>query len=220
MKTHSTRPDEISRQWHVIDASSKPLGRVATEVAGLLRGKHKPNYAPHLDMADFVVVVNASKIQVTGRKLLQKRYYRHSGYPGGLTSVWLEKLLQTKPERVMEHAVRGMLPKNKLGRQLYRKLKVYAGPSHTHQAQVIGRERARTCLAQLATLRAGQAGVAAPVRPEAEAPATPAPQPTQAMMETMEPTGTAETTETTETTQTVETSETTGTTGTTETTEA
>lgn len=143
MTTHSTRLAEITRDWHVIDASSKPLGRVATEVAGLLRGKHKPNFVPHLDMGDFVIVVNAAKIQVTGRKLLQKKYYHHSGYPGGLSWIGLEKQLQTKPERVMEHAVRGMLPKNRLGQQLYRKLKVYAGPTHPHQAQVIGATRAR-----------------------------------------------------------------------------
>lgn len=147
MKTHSTRPSEIRRDWHVIDASSKPLGRVATEVAGLLRGKHKPNYVPHLDVGDFVIVVNASRIQVTGRKLLQKQYYRHSGYPGGLKSIWLEKMLQTKPEQVMEHAVRGMLPKTRLGRQMYRKLKVYAGPTHPHEAQVVGAERARNAAA-------------------------------------------------------------------------
>lgn len=147
MKTHSTRASEIRRDWHVIDASSKPLGRVATEVACLLRGKHKPNYAPYLDVGDFVVVVNASKIQVTGRKLIQKQYYRHSGYPGGLKAIWLEKLLQTRPERVMEHAVRGMLPKTRLGRQMYRKLKVYAGPTHPHQAQIIGAERARNAAA-------------------------------------------------------------------------
>lgn len=143
MTTHSTRPVEIRRDWHVIDASTKPLGRLATEVAGLLRGKHKPNYAPHLDMGDFVIVINAAQIQVTGRKLEQKTYYRHSGYPGGLKEIGLQKLLQTRPERVMEHAVRGMLPKTKLGRQMYRKLKVYSGTSHPHEAQIIGSERAR-----------------------------------------------------------------------------
>ena len=179
MKTHSTRPDEISRQWHVIDASSKPLGRLASEVAGLLRGKHKPNFAPHLDMGDFVVVINAAKIQVTGRKALQKQYYRHSGYPGGLAAIGLEKMLRTKPERVMERAVRGMLPKNKLGRQLYRKLKVYAGPTHPHQAQVIGSERARAQAAPVAS-------VAPAIAMSSTAPATPATPATPAMTETTE----------------------------------
>lgn len=187
MKTHSTKPDEITRQWHVIDASTKPLGRIATEVAYLLRGKHKPNYAPHLDMGDYVVVVNASKIQVTGRKLLQKLYYRHSGYPGGLRSVWLEKLLQTKPERVMEHAVRGMLPKTKLGRDMYRKLRVYAGPTHPHQAQVIGGQRAPE------TRTASAETVSAPVSPPAATtPATAAPETVPPAASTPEPRATAE----------------------------
>lgn len=206
MKTHSTKPDEITRQWHVIDASTKPLGRVATEVAYLLRGKHKPNYAPHLDMGDYVVVVNASRIQVTGRKLLQKLYYRHSGYPGGLRSVWLEKLLQTKPERVMEHAVRGMLPKTKLGREMYRKLRVYAGPTHPHQAQVVGSERAHEArTAPAATVSApvapretreeATAAVAstAPVStPAPTAPATAAPETAPPAASTPEPRATVE----------------------------
>ncbi len=136
MKTYSPKAAEIVRNWHVIDASGQTLGRLATQVAQLLKGKHKAYYAPHLDVGDFVVVVNAEKVRVTGDKLTQKRYYRHSGYPGGLTSVTLGSQLESHPIRVIEHAVRGMLPHNALGRAMYRKLKVYAGPTHPHNSQV------------------------------------------------------------------------------------
>lgn len=136
MKTYSTKPSDIERHWHLIDASGKTLGRLATEVARLLKGKHKPIYAPHLDTGDFVVVINAAKIGVTGKKLEKKTYYRHSGYPGGLRSITLGKMLQSHPTRVIEHAVRGMLPHNRLGRAMMKKLRVYAGDTHPHQAQL------------------------------------------------------------------------------------
>jgi large subunit ribosomal protein L13 len=119
----------------VVDAQGQTLGRLATRIASALRGKHKPLYSPHLDCGDFVIVVNADKVAVTGRKLDQKMYYRHSGYPGGLREIDLRRQLQLHPERVVESAVRGMLPKNRLGRKLFKKLKVYAGPTHPHQAQ-------------------------------------------------------------------------------------
>jgi len=119
----------------VVDAQGETLGRLATRVATVLRGKHKPSFTPHVDCGDYVIIVNAEKIHVTGQKLIQKKYYRHSGYPGGLREVALRDQLQKFPTRVLEHAVRGMLPKNKLGRQMFRKLKVYAGPEHPHQAQ-------------------------------------------------------------------------------------
>lgn len=140
MKTYSPKAAEIERRWHVIDASGQTLGRLATQIAQLLRGKHKVYYAPHLDVGDYVVVINAEKVRVTGNKLEEKRYYRHSGYPGGLKSVTLGSQLRAHPTRVIEHAVRGMLPHNALGRAMYRKLKVYAGPTHPHAAQVAGRE--------------------------------------------------------------------------------
>ncbi len=136
MKTYSPKAAEIERRWHVIDASGQPLGRLASQIATLLRGKHKAMYTPHMDTGDFVVVVNAAKIRVTGDKLLEKVYYRHSGYPGGLKAEILRDLLARKPERVIEHAVRGMLPHNRLGRRMFTKLKVYAGPTHPHEAQV------------------------------------------------------------------------------------
>jgi large subunit ribosomal protein L13 len=136
MKTYSLRASEITRDWHVVDAADQALGRLATEVASLLRGKHKPTYAPHMDMGDYVVVVNAEKIRVTGRKRQQKMYYRHSMYPGGLKVESLERLLARRPTRVIERAVKGMLPHNRLGRAMYRHLKVYAGPNHPHEAQV------------------------------------------------------------------------------------
>lgn len=136
MPTHSTKPSEITRTWHVIDASSQTLGRVATQVARLLMGKHKPLYAPHIDTGDHVIVINAAKVLVTGKKTQQKIYYGHSQYPGGLKSTALSKTLATFPTRVFQHAVRGMLPKNSLGRAMFRKLKVYPGASHPHQAQV------------------------------------------------------------------------------------
>lgn len=135
MRTFSPKAADIQHQWHVIDASDVILGRLASHAAILLRGKHKPIFAPHVDTGDFVIVVNAEKIALSGRKLEQKRAYRHSGYPGGLRSVAYGDLLEKHPERAIEKAVRGMLPKNSLGRSMLRKLKVYAGPEHPHQAQ-------------------------------------------------------------------------------------
>ena len=135
MRTFSPKAADIQRQWHVIDASDVVLGRLASHVAILLRGKHKPIYAPHLDTGDFVIVVNAAKVALTGNKLAGKRAYRHSGYPGGLRAVSYASLMATHPERAVEKAVRGMLPKNALGRKTLRKLKVYAGPDHPHEAQ-------------------------------------------------------------------------------------
>ena len=126
---------DIERAWLVVDATDLPLGRLASEIATLLRGKHKPTYAPHIDGGDFVVVVNAEKVAVTFDKSQTKIYYRHSGYPGGIKAETFESLLERRPEAVIERAVRGMLPKNKLGRQMARKLKVYAGPDHPHAAQ-------------------------------------------------------------------------------------
>ncbi len=136
MKTYSTKASDIKRDWHVIDASGRTLGRLATEIAHLLKGKHKPMYVTHLDTGDYVVVVNAEKVRVTGNKTSQKIYWRHSGYPGGLKAITLEKLINTHPTRVIEYAVRGMLPKNPLGRAMFRKLKVYQGPTHPHHAQI------------------------------------------------------------------------------------
>jgi len=135
VKTYVTKPDEVQREWFVVDASGKTLGRLATEVARILRGKHKPTYSPMIDAGDYVIVVNAEKVRVTGRKLTQKFYYRHSGYPGGFKQISLGDMLARHPTRVIEYAVRGMLPKNALGRQMFKKLKVYAGPDHPHQAQ-------------------------------------------------------------------------------------
>ncbi len=134
-KTYSAKPEEIERNWYVVDAEGKTLGRLATEIAKILRGKHKPIYTPHVDTGDFVIVINADKVRVTGKRLDQKIYYRHSGYIGGLKAVPLRRMLETHPERVIEHAVKGMLPKNRLGRKMYKKLKVYASPDHPHQAQ-------------------------------------------------------------------------------------
>jgi large subunit ribosomal protein L13 len=135
MKTHSTRPEEITRDWWLVDADGAVLGRLASEVAKLLRGKHKANFAPHIDVGDHVVVVNAAKIVLTGNKITQKRYYRHSGYPGGLRSKTYEQFLVDHPERAIEKAVKGMLPGNRLGRAMLKKLKVYAGTDHPHKAQ-------------------------------------------------------------------------------------
>jgi len=135
VRTFSPKADDIQRQWHIIDASDVVLGRLATQAAILLRGKHKPIFAPHMDTGDFVIVINAEKVALSGRKLEQKRAYRHSGYPGGMHSMAYGDLLEQHPERVIEKAVRGMLPKNSLGRKTLRKLKVYAGPDHPHQAQ-------------------------------------------------------------------------------------
>jgi large subunit ribosomal protein L13 len=134
-KTYVTKKEDVQREWYVVDATGQTLGRLATQVAHRLRGKHKPTYSPSVDVGDYVIVVNAEKIHVTGRKLDQKIYYRHSGYPGGLKEITLRELLQKHPTRVVEHAVRGMLPKNRLGRQMFKKLKVYAGPDHPHAAQ-------------------------------------------------------------------------------------
>ncbi|MCX6011454.1 MAG: 50S ribosomal protein L13 [Chloroflexi bacterium] len=135
MKTYSTKASEIERQWHVIDASDKILGKLATEAAKLLMGKHKPMFTRHLDTGDFVVVINAEKVRFTGKKAEQKLYHSHSGYPGGLKTVTLGRLMQTNPARVIEHAVKGMLPHNRLGAQMLKKLKVYAGEEHPHLAQ-------------------------------------------------------------------------------------
>jgi len=135
VRTFSPKAADIQRQWHVIDASDVVLGRLATHTATLLRGKHKPIFAPHLDTGDFVIIVNAAKVSLSGNKLRDKMAYRHSGYPGGLRSMSYAELMARSPERAVEKAVKGMLPKNALGRQMLRKLKVYAGPEHPHTAQ-------------------------------------------------------------------------------------
>ena len=135
MPTYSPKPGDVTRAWHVIDAEDVVLGRLATEVATLLRGKHKPTYAPHVDTGDFVIIVNAEKVALTGNKREQKFAYRHSGYPGGLRKRSFGEMLDTKPESLLEKVVKGMLPKNKLGRAQGKKLKVYAGPEHPHSAQ-------------------------------------------------------------------------------------
>ena len=135
MKTWNAKPGEIERHWQLVDAEGQTLGRLATRIADTLRGKDKPQYTPHVDTGDFVVVVNAEKIAVTGKKLDDKRYYRHSGYPGGLRSRTLREQLDRRPEEVIRKAVKGMLPRNRLGRAQLRKLKVYAGPEHPHTAQ-------------------------------------------------------------------------------------
>ncbi len=136
MRTYSPKPADITRQWHVIDASDVVLGRLASHVAVLLRGKHKPTFAPHLDTGDFVVVINAGKVALTGNKATAKMAYRHSGYPGGLKATAVGEIIETNPRRAVETAVKGMLPHNKLGRAQLRKLKVYAGPEHPHAAQL------------------------------------------------------------------------------------
>jgi large subunit ribosomal protein L13 len=135
MKTYSAKPGEITREWYLVDAEGKTLGRLATQIADTLRGKRKPQYTPHVDTGDFVIVVNAEKIHVTGNKLDQKRYYRHSGYPGGLRSRTLREQLDRRPTEVLRVAVKGMLPKNRLARQQITKLKIYAGPEHPHESQ-------------------------------------------------------------------------------------
>ena len=135
MKTFSAKPETVKRDWFVVDAEGKTLGRLATEVASRLRGKHKPEYTPHVDTGDYIVVVNAEKVRVTGRKATDKMYHRHTGYIGGLKSMSFEKLIDHKPEMVIELAVKGMLPKGPLGRAMYGKLKVYAGSEHPHAAQ-------------------------------------------------------------------------------------
>lgn len=135
MKTFSAKAHEVTREWFVIDAENKTLGRLASEVAHRLRGKHKAIFTPHVDTGDYIIVVNAEKIRVTGNKLKQKIYFKHTGYVGHLRQTTLAEMLDTKPERVVEYAVKGMLPKNSLGRQMFKKLKVYAGPEHNHAAQ-------------------------------------------------------------------------------------
>ncbi|MGQ0657330.1 MAG: 50S ribosomal protein L13 [Chromatiales bacterium] len=135
MKTFSAKPAEIKREWYVLDAADKTLGRLATEVARRLRGKHKPEFTPHVDTGDYIVVVNAGKVRVTGRKSTDKMYYRHSGYTGGIKETSFEKMMKKSPHKVIEIAVKGMLPRGPLGRAMFRKLKVYAGPAHRHAAQ-------------------------------------------------------------------------------------
>lgn len=135
MKTYSAKASDIHRKWYLVDATDKPLGRLASEIAKRLRGKHKPEYTPHADTGDYIVVINVEKIKVTGNKYDDKMYYRHSEYPGGLTEIPYKKMIATFPARVLEIAVKGMLPKNPLGRAMFKKLKVYAGGAHEHQAQ-------------------------------------------------------------------------------------
>lgn len=135
MKTFSAKPAEINRDWYVVDADGKTLGRLASEIARRLRGKHKPEYTPHVDTGDYIVVINADKVRVSGNKEKDKMYYRHTGYIGHMKSINLGKLRKTYPERILQTAVRGMLPRNPLGRSMFRKLKVFAGPEHNHQAQ-------------------------------------------------------------------------------------
>jgi len=153
MKTHSLKGAEIEKHWHVVDADGQTLGRLATQVANILMGKHKPTYSRHLDMGDYVVVVNAEKIRVTGNKLQDKKYYHHTGYMGGIKERTLGTMLQRRPGRVVELAVRGMLPRNRLGRQLYRHLKVYAGPDHPHEAQVNASRKRQAAAAATSTPR-------------------------------------------------------------------
>jgi len=141
-KTYTPRASEVTRAWRLVDAQDQTLGRLATQIALWLRGKHRPTFAEHMDMGDFVVVVNARGIRLSGNKAVQRRYYRHSTYPGGLKSVALGELLEKHPERVIKHTVRGMLPHNALGRKMLRKLKVYAGPEHPHGAQFRASEKA------------------------------------------------------------------------------
>lgn len=136
MRTFMAKPQEIIRKWYIIDATDKTLGRLASEAAAILRGKHKPIFTPHVDTGDHVVIVNAEKIHLSGKKLIQKQMIKHSGYPGGLKTMDYGTLLQTYPERALEAAIKGMLPHNILGAQMYRKLKVYKGPNHPHQAQL------------------------------------------------------------------------------------
>ncbi len=135
MKSYTPKPSDIEHQWHVIDASGKILGKLATQVAGLLMGKHKPIFSRNLDTGDFVIIINAAKVRVTGNKAKQKLYYRHSGYPGGFKSISLENMMQTHPTRVIEHAIKGMLPHTRLGASMMKKLRVYADDTHPHQAQ-------------------------------------------------------------------------------------
>lgn len=133
--TYMAKANEVERKWYVVDASGQTLGRLASEVATLLRGKHKPIFTPHVDTGDYVIIVNADKIQLTGKKLTDKMYYHHSGYPGGLKQRTAQEMLEKRPEKMIELAVKGMLPKNRLGRRMFKKLFVYRGPEHPHQAQ-------------------------------------------------------------------------------------
>lgn len=141
MKTYVAKRSDIQPGWHVIDASGRTLGKLATEAATILMGKHKPTYTPHCNTGDFVVVINAASVRVTGKKAEQKIYYRHSGYPGGLKSTSFARLMETHPTRAVQYAVKGMLPKNRLGRDMLKRLKVYAGDTHPHQGQVAKREQ-------------------------------------------------------------------------------
>ncbi len=136
MKTYTARPADVKREWHVIDAADKTMGRLSTQVARLLMGKHRPIYTPSQDTGDFVVIINADKVRVTGKKAQQKMYYRHSGYPGGFKSISLEKMMQQHPTRALEHAVKGMLPHTRLGARMIKRLRVYAGAEHPHASQI------------------------------------------------------------------------------------
>ena len=135
MKSYIAKPSEIERKWYVVDAEGKTLGRLASKVAAILRGKNKPTYTPHIDCGDYVIVINAAKIKVTGKKMTDKLYTTYSGFPGGKKEVALKELQQKKPDEVVRHAIKGMMPEGKLGRQMFKKLKVYAGPEHNHEAQ-------------------------------------------------------------------------------------
>tara|TARA_Y100000588_G_C14194814_1_gene899710 strand:+ start:1240 stop:1674 length:435 start_codon:yes stop_codon:yes gene_type:complete len=135
MKTFSAKPEEVRRDWYVVDATNKTLGRLSTEIAKRLRGKHKPEYTPHVDTGDYIVVINADKIRVTGNKMKDKMYHHHTGYIGNLKTMSLQKLMSQSPERVLQYAVKGMLPRNRLGRKMFSKLRVFAGPDHKHEAQ-------------------------------------------------------------------------------------
>lgn len=144
MKTYSTKSSDIKREWHLLDASGKVLGRVAAQAARLLMGKHKPIYTPHLDTGDYVLIINAAQVRVTGKKAQDKTYSRHSGYPGGFKSTTLEELMLAHPTKAMEEAVKGMLPQNRLGRAMFKKLKVYPGAEHPHQSQLGGKTASGT----------------------------------------------------------------------------
>lgn len=135
MKTYSAKAESVERDWYIVDAADKTLGRLATEVASRLRGKHKPEYTPHVDTGDYIVIINAEKVTVTGNKATKKIYYSHTGYPGGIKDITFEKLMEKAPERVLQSAVKGMLPKGPLGREMFRKLKIYVGSEHPHAAQ-------------------------------------------------------------------------------------
>lgn len=176
------RASELRKDWHVVDAAGRPLGRVASEVAVLLRGKHKPDYEPHLDGGDFVIIVNAGKVRLSGRKAEQKVYYRHSGYPGNLRQRTFAEQMARRPELVLERAVRGMLPKGPLGKRMRRHLKVYAGPDHPHAAQVTGAQRARDAAAEREA-EAIRERIANPPKPPLlrplSVPAVPVPRPTR-----------------------------------------